>query len=649
MRSIQQIDGVDRLEMKITVRSSKCQSNLFTDTQSDETNLLENDTVVGSRGLPCHTKHSQSLLGGEIDSNWLLNSPKYESWLKSTESSILWLQGIPGSGKSTLASAIRADIASRNDDSVFVFYYQQEERSKDPAKSLLRNLLSQLHALEVPLEDRLRTDGASVSARQKHPSNKAFELRQLFDLVLSHISLKAQVYFIMDALDDVPWIVEALVSAITARDHNLTTARPFKVLVTYRSSSKSLVRCAEDSVASGTGIEVDLDNSSAAKKALTNYIEGEIVRLLFAKPENEVKIQKLTRLIEQRSAGCFVWVQFILEDLARRLNAGSKFDTLDFAPMNSNLDEIYQKRLDSAILEDGAQVIQILKWILYAVRPLKIEELDAALQIGSSLRSTDYHYSSSFRATLLGLNLEVAYSSICGGLVQVSKDQCLVLTHRTVREYLCYSDKRSYRRRVEFGYTQSHESLAMTCLENLIEHSRIQNSKYRQHSDLSHTESLHMYAQHHWAQHYRIAESQSQYLTETLYEYLSSAVEDKQQILGRQHRYNAHRSMLHFCATSGFTELCKVLLQMGTPVDSYFDSSGQTPLHLAVNLGHYEVVRLLLEYGADNEAKPLSGEMQRHLPAQNLSQLIAKLHRTNVKTWRDLMFILVLNPSGIHC
>lgn len=50
--------------------------------------------------LKHHKENKRQILKGTGE--WLLNDDIYTSWKHSTESSLLWLHGIPGSGKSKL-------------------------------------------------------------------------------------------------------------------------------------------------------------------------------------------------------------------------------------------------------------------------------------------------------------------------------------------------------------------------------------------------------------------------------------------------------------------------------------------------------------------------------------------------------------------
>lgn len=55
-------------------------------------------------------------------------------------------------------------------------------------------------------------------------------------------------------------------------------------------------------------------------------------------------------------------------------------------------------------------------------------------------------------------------------------------------------------------------------------------------------------------------------------------------------------------AKRGDAEKVKALLKQGVDIEATTDSTGSTPLHLAAAGGHLDVVKLLLEHGADINA-----------------------------------------------
>lgn len=63
---------------------------------------------------------------------------------------------------------------------------------------------------------------------------------------------------------------------------------------------------------------------------------------------------------------------------------------------------------------------------------------------------------------------------------------------------------------------------------------------------------------------------------------------------------------MHEAVYYGSTEVCELLLEYGADVNAK-DKKDFTPLHLAVGEGYVDVVELLLEHGADVNAKDFKG------------------------------------------
>ena len=84
---------------------------------------------------------------------------------------------------------------------------------------------------------------------------------------------------------------------------------------------------------------------------------------------------------------------------------------------------------------------------------------------------------------------------------------------------------------------------------------------------------------------------------------------------GKQPVFGSCRMMgLHFAAAKGHKEVVGVLLEKGADFNAK-NIDGATPLHLAAENGHGEVVDVLLEKGADFNAKDNNGATPLHLAA----------------------------------
>jgi hypothetical protein len=85
-------------------------------------------------------------------------------------------------------------------------------------------------------------------------------------------------------------------------------------------------------------------------------------------------------------------------------------------------------------------------------------------------------------------------------------------------------------------------------------------------------------------------------------------VEAKEDVLGW--------TCLHTATHHGHLAICRLLIDKGAQLEAK-NSDGKTPLHLAAYRGHVQIVRLLCDRGADVEARSNSGRRPLHFAAWN--------------------------------
>ena len=159
--------------------------------------------------------------------------------------------------------------------------------------------------------------------------------------------------------------------------------------------------------------------------------------------------QHIVHQILEKSAGCFLWVSLIFQELRKVHTSTDVRNILDEVP--SDMNEIYARILESMSTASYGKVLAkpILTWTVCSTRPLKTSELHHALQLDLK-DSTD--------------SIEGSIGSCCGQLVYVDKQSQVQIIHLTARDFLLSSSIDS-----EFAIDgrEGHRRLLLTGLQYL--------------------------------------------------------------------------------------------------------------------------------------------------------------------------------------
>ena len=246
---------------------------------------------------------------------------------------------------------------------------------------------------------------------------------------------------------------------------------------------------------------------------------------------------------------------------------------------------------------------KILSWVIFARRPMTLEELRCALAVepGDSDLNEE------------GLLDRGYLLSVCGGLVMTNGDTEIVrFIHYTLQEYF----KRA--RHLELSSAQTY--LATTCITYLsfstfASQIRSESSdkdkigcRYQvwdAAEDLKRQDNLGMYASKHWGDHVRECGSRDRAIRTTVRRFLTLKANvscSKVMVSQRRAAYQEVASDLHIAAAFGIEWLVEEFLQQGASVDAR-DPDGRTPLHEAAAGGHTNVIKRLLKRGANPNSR----------------------------------------------
>ena len=298
----------------------------------------------------------------------------------------------------------------------------------------------------------------------------------------------------------------------------------------------------------------------------------------------------------------FRWVQCQLDILSRLRTPGAVREALTKLP--PTLDKTYEgllQRIDDD--EDKSLAREILEILTFSFRPLRLQEVCEMLQITSGLRALD-------ESKCLADPIDIL--SICGSLLTFQKESGLVaLAHHSVKAYLTseLQGRNAYFRLIP---SQAHKNLAIKCLNYLsfdaFSHGPCPSAATLQDRYLRFP--LLGYAAQRWASHVRALDNLDDSLWKSIKEFLFSADEGR----GNFHAWVqllipsasvgkiSQTPPLYYAASFGLTEVVRYVLDAGADIEAHGGRGGATPINIASFRGHYDVVKLLLDRGADPHA-----------------------------------------------
>lgn len=298
----------------------------------------------------------------------------------------------------------------------------------------------------------------------------------------------------------------------------------------------------------------------------------------------------------------FRWVQCQLDTLSRLRTPGAIREALTRLP--PTLDKTYEgllQRIDDE--EDKVLAREILGILAFTFRPLRLREVCEALQITPGLKTLD-------ESKCLADPIDIL--SICGSLLTYSEETGVVtLAHHSVKAYLT-SDLQGKNAFFRLFPESAHKNLARKCLTYLLmdafsdgpcPSAGTLQARYTQCPLLE-------YAAQRWADHVRNVENLDDSIWEPMKWFLFSADQGR----GNFHAWvqmllpNSDISCitktppLYYAASYGLTEVVKFLLNAGADMEVHAGRGGATPLNIASFRGHHDVAKLLLDRGANPHA-----------------------------------------------
>jgi hypothetical protein len=364
---------------------------------------------------------------------WFLRTPEYTDWMSAEKlkehHGFLWIKGKPGAGKSILMKFLFSEAeelakSSPNAMVISFFFNARGDHLEMSTIGLYRSLLLQIFEKTPDLRSVL--DGLDYNAQRliREHGWQIEILKGRLAKVVEALGSRTLICYI-DALDEcnedqvadmISFFEDLgeLAADANTRLHICFSSRHYPTVVIQR------------------GFEVIIEDEQEHAADITRYIKSKL-RL-----GNSKQAEALRSDILEKSAGIFLWVALVIQILNKEYAKGHvgvlRERLKDIPP---KLDELFEMILTRDC--ENMQELQLCtQWILFAMRPLKPQELYSAVHIG-----VDEGVSTSWDTDSISSDdMHRFVHSSSKGLAEVtkSKEPTVQFIHESVRDFLLLKD-----------------------------------------------------------------------------------------------------------------------------------------------------------------------------------------------------------------
>ncbi|KAL2842053.1 hypothetical protein BJY01DRAFT_249287 [Aspergillus pseudoustus] len=589
---------------------------------------------------------------------WLFDASEFQAWRQKPRED-LWLHGIPGAGKSTLVSMVIDCLQAERDRSevpdstgISWIYCSSDtlttgQALKDLTAALWRGLAaerSELSPSVVSIYNKNRFRGSRPG------------FNEIIKALNAEIKRLKQVYLLMDAVDECPesvrYQIVELLQGLARNNENvrvLCTTRPHLSFL-FDDKVNLEIRATEKDMRLFLTAEMATYDPDFQRMVDRRHVgEG---------GEQETLREYISRTIVQRAENMFLLARLHLESLKGEVTVRGLRARLAEVPKGDikKTYDLAMARIEQQSASRRETAFQILSWVLFSQRPLTVPELLHSLAVNPGDEAINAEGVLSNEESLI---------QYCAGLLTIDQGSRIIrIVHPTAIEYFDRVRPDGTKTEKEIRFPEAQHELATKCLTYLLFRvfssgpcpaDRAMETRIRDNS-------LVLYAAKHWGHHAQgnaIPATIEKLVLELLVsetENMACAVQAMfvppvRQKPGWSQAYPKQVEGLWLAAYFGLTSIVELLVDtMGADLQNghatavqyilartkvsgtgaaarvdFVNYKGETELHVAAAAGHVEVVRSLLESGANINARSMGGRTALMLAADNGNTAVVDL------------------------
>lgn len=357
---------------------------------------------------------------------WIFDNEVYNNWVDKTSPILLWISGDPGSGKTVLTAYLSKEIAerlhkARRTHLLTYFFCDDTDSQLKTATGILKSLIYQILRQAPKLLQQVPVEYREVSNK-----NWVFgSLWQVFESIIKNNDAE-EICCLIDALDECEEesrerFLEKLKVLFGDCQYKPVVHKNFKMIITSRphipviSELKSL-----------TEISLRDNNTEDIQK----YVRHKVDEIAKKKGLPEDLKQHARQALEGGASGMFLWVSLILDELENFKGTSNDAILQKLNTLPKDIPAVYTKILrQTGSSDDREKAKRILQWVIYAERPLKVEELKIVIALHPK------HKSISTMQGQIENNLKEFLRLLFGPLLRIQQDK-VYLVHQSVKDFL---------------------------------------------------------------------------------------------------------------------------------------------------------------------------------------------------------------------
>jgi ankyrin repeat protein len=559
----------------------------------------------------------------EQSGSWVLSNSSFSKWINEDLSRVLWVHGNPGKGKTMLAISLIRELSkkiqlqgSAENTLLAYFFCDNKDDRRKTSSAILRGLIYQILCQRPDLCSYLRSEYERQGVHLLTSPHAIQTLWRILRHIIKYPNVDS-VYIVIDALDECePNSIEAFLSLLEpfvdsdTDNSNYTEELPkdqssrIKWLLTSRNEDTIKQRLSR-------ALDISLEsNSLHVSNAVRRFIDVRVKQLKKAKCYDASLSQFVEETLRQRSEGTFLWVALACRELSKPTVRLINTKTV-LLKLPSGLTPLYNRIIEQILgVEDeelASHAKAILKSMVVAFRPLNLQEL----AITADLPKEHHH----------DLDILNEYVNLCGSIV-TTRQQTAYFVHQSAKFYIL-----SITGIVSHDLKMEHTLLAVNCFQHISnDRGKVSEIATESLESIPERRTLLAYPVLFWLDHARYA---SDHIAEcfdldgTFFALRSKQRQDWLDAYWEKthavwEKKPSEFTALHLSAYAGLPWLASALLESGYRAHlNDADSLGNDPLIWAAKKGYENVVRLLVNKGANLATRNSDGVTALYRAAAN--------------------------------